>query len=388
MQSIEIPEYSESHLLELTDQDARFLETNHKSHLSITREKNGFILKAKSYVGFIKLSDKIIYLKPKIPDDNLLFILSYIYDRIELLEAVDYHEDRVNSVLDMMIFILTEWAGKLIKTGILRKYVNKIEKIPRVRGKIIPSKNILYFDKLVCSFDELSYSVRENMILKATLRIILGLETRDILKNRAKTLIKLLAEVNDIELSNGYFYRLNYSRLNRKYDKIIQLCYLIFKNYSVYQSINNIQLHGFLIDMNMVFEEFIRNYLVNNLSGREVKRRILSRWAKGDKMEFLPAMIPDIVVEDKMVIDVKYYRDILGVNGKFHSPHLYQLLSYMDILGMNGMLVYPGHESHFEEIFHINDKAFMMKTIDMAGTRQHLQDEMDSLVQLIERGLQ
>lgn len=385
MYSIEIPEYSESPLLELTDEEVLFLETNHKSHISITRKMNGCILKSNSYVGFIQLADKIIYLKPKIPDNNLLFILSYIYDRLNLSDDVDYRQDQLNSVLDFMIFILTEWAGELIKRGILRKYINKIEKIPRVRGKIIPSKNMLYFDKLVCSFDELSYSVRENIILKAALRMILGLETADILKKKAKTLIKLLSEVKDIELSDSYFHRLSYSRLNRNYDKIIRLCHLIFKNYSIFQANNNIQLHGFLIDMNTVFEEFTRKYLANKLPAKRVKSRILRQWAQGGNLNFLPAMMPDIVVEGSIVIDAKYYKNILGGNGKFHSAHLYQVLSYMEITGLNGMLVYPEHDRPFEGKFHIKDKSFILKTINMNRSRQDLEREMDSVVQLIGR---
>ena len=386
---INLIEFETSELLPLTDEEVRYLQEHHQKHLSVERCGGEYRLHANHHVGFIQLSGKAVYLQPKIPDDNLLFIISYLYDQVEIAEDITFSEDEPNTILDLMIVLLIEWANRLIKRGVHRRYVKKVEHIPRVRGKIIPARNLFYFDKLWCAYEDLSHSVDENMILKATLRLLLSRNTPDMLKARIKILIKLLSDIRDIELTARSFHNIRYSRLNQNYRGILKLCYLLFTQYSIHQISGDVLFQSFLIDMNAVFEEFVRKYLQDHLPEETVSKRMISEWAVGQYIALLPAMIPDIVIRGKLVIDVKYYKSIFGANNKFHSHNLYQMLSYMEILGLNGMLVYPETPSsgNIDAEFTTGNKAFYLKTLDMRGTYMHFQRELQQFVEGVRQTL-
>lgn len=51
--------------------------------------------------------------------------------------------------------------------------------------------------------------------------------------------------------------------------------------------------------------------------------------------------MPDIAIGDRLIIDAKYCRSILGDNGGVRSAHIYQMHTYMQALELDGVLVYP-----------------------------------------------
>jgi len=376
MSRIELTEFEESQPLDLSNEEYIYLKEYHSTHLDIRKLDSTFCLRPKSYVGFIQLLNKTLYIKPKIPDANLLFILSYLYDQIDIGEDVEFSQKETDSILDIMAFILTSWTNKLLKRGLYRSYIRKQDRIPRLRGKIIHTKNLFYFDKIYCSFDELSHSIYENIILKATLRLILSIQLMDEIKNNARVLLKLLSDIEDVCLSEKLFNRIYYSRLNKYYYKVIQLCYLIWKNYSVNQVSRDLRFPGFLVNMNDIFEEFIRRYLVKSLPEETIAKRHIGKWAAGIDLTHLPEMQPDIVIKDKLVIDVKYYRSVLGSQGKYHSSHIYQILSYMKVLGIDGMLIYPEVTEKMHESYTIEENSFSIETINVRGTREEFKAEL------------
>lgn len=376
MSRIELTEFEESQPLNLSNEEYIYLKEYHSTHLDIRKLNSTFCLRPKSYVGFIQLLNKTLYIKPKIPDENLLFILSYLYDQIDIGEDVEFSQKETASILDIMAFILTSWTNKLIKRGLYRYYIRKQDRIPRLRGKIIHKKNLFYFDKIYCSFDELSHSVYENIILKATLRLILSIQVMDVIKNSARVLLKLLSDIEDVCLSEKLFNRIYYSRLNKYYYKVIQLCYLIWKNYSIHQVSRDLRFPGFLVNMNNVFEEFIRKFLVKSLPEETIAKRHKGKWADGTNLALLPEMQPDIVIDDKLVIDMKYYRSVLGPQGKYHSSHIYQILSYMKVLNIDGILIYPEVAEKIQETYTIEGNSFSIKTIDVRGTREEFKAEL------------
>lgn len=380
MSRIELTEFEERGPIALTDEEVLLLQEQHSKHIDIKRDGDCFSLKPRNYVGFITLPERIIYIKPKIPDDNLMFIISYLYDQVDLGEDIYFSDRQTDSILDIMAFILTSWAGKLIKKGLHRKYIKKQERIPRVRGKIIPLKNLFHYDRIHCEFDELSHSIYENVILKATLRLILTIPVLDEIKNYARTLVMLLAEIENRELEERLFQRIHYTRLNKNYVRIIDLCYLIYKNYALYQASHKLCFPGFLIDMNAIFEEFVRKLLIRNLPEEKISKKHIREWASGIDLALLPEMKPDIVIDGRLVIDVKYYRDVLSSKGKLRSDHIYQILSYMKVLGLNGMLVYPQVIERYSCFYDVSDGFFQIETVDLSGTRSELKQNLNKFI--------
>lgn len=376
MLRIEIEEFRSSQPLDLGKEEVNYLLENHKSHLELIPSNGKYIIKARSYVGFVQLQDKILYLKPKIADENLLYILSFVSECFQPEDDIKFDRDTSHSILEIMVIILIQWINQVLKKGLFRRYINKIDKIPGVRGKIIPARNLYYFDKLVCSFNDLSYSIYENMILKATLRLILNFNINTYLKDEAKILIKRLSDINDMELTDHCFSSFRYSRLNINYLRIIKLCYLIYKNLSIFHCTGNVEFQSFMINMNDIFESFIRKYLIQAFPSESISKRRKTNWATGPNMNLFPAIEPDIVIDNKLIIDTKYYRDILGSNNKFHSHNLYQILTYATAYNLPGLLLYPEFKTSYNEVYTVSDKAIYIKTINLGKSRSELFNDL------------
>lgn len=385
----EIIEYENSEAIELTQDEIEYLNNNHYNHLSIIKSSNNsYILKAKYYVGFISLNnEKIIQIKTKVPNDNLMFMISYLYQQIESGNDINLMQDRNTGILDVIINVLINWVKKLIKRGLHKTYLKKEKLVSGVKGKILLSRNFNLHHKLYCNFDDISHSNLENCILKATLRnILLMKNVNNYLKGEAKKIVKVLSNIEDINLSEGIFNKLRFSRLNSHYIKLIDLCRLIYKNLSIKQKKGKYSFISFLVNMNKLFEDFIRQYLINNLLNEKIKKTRKSNWAEGGNQDILPMVEPDILIKDKLIIDTKYYKNFLTGRGKLININLYQIITYMNIFSLNGLLIYPENTSGIENIFIPNynkSVSFSVKSIKLNGGYSDFRDSLQDLIKFI-----
>ena len=94
-----------------------------------------------------------------------------------------------------------------------------------------------------------------------------------------------------------------------------------------------------MVSMERLFEAFLHGAVGRAFRG-VTKQSRRDAWAGGDT-RYLPSIVPDIVIRDRLIIDAKYYRGILAENGKVRSAHIYQMHTYMQALDLDGVLVYP-----------------------------------------------
>ena len=116
---------------------------------------------------------------------------------------------------------------------------------------------------LPCEFDELSYDVVHNRILKATARSLM--RTDSISKENAEGLASLcrhLPEVRDVKLANQIFGQVQLHRNNQFYDFLMKLCELIHHNLLVSETRGRSRFRDFTRDKQMavLFENFGRNF--------------------------------------------------------------------------------------------------------------------------------
>jgi 5-methylcytosine-specific restriction enzyme subunit McrC len=295
-------------------------------------------------------------------------MLSYLF-HIPTGDEVRMASDADNPVLDIIAMVLITRIKQLIKRGMFRGYIRKAEYLSGVKGKIPAGRNLFFTNKLLCEYDELSYSVFLNIILKGTLRLLMSMNMSKVVKEEAKTLLMIMSEVDDVEIDERLFSRVSYSRLNLNYKPLIDFCYLIYRSINVKSGTGSIRFSSFLIDMNVVFEEFIRQYLRNNLGEYNVRRRTINNWASSSRQELLPVIEPDIVIDGKLVIDVKYYRNVVTNRGKLISSNLYQIITYMNVMNLPGMLIYPYNDIEIKNDFDmIGGNRFSVATLDLSGS--------------------
>jgi len=390
MLSIDLEEHKSSTPLHLSAEDVLYLMGEHAAHVNLQPQKDGrYIITANSYVGYIVISSAIISIRPKVPNDNLIYMLSYLF-QIPMGENVPVKSDEDNPLLDIIAMVLIIRIKHLVKRGMFRGYLKNAAHLTGLKGKLPASRNLFYAGKLYCEFDELSYSVYVNIIIKTTLRLLLSMRMSAIIKEEARSLIMIMSEIEDVEINEKLFTRVCYSRLNLNYKPLIDFCYLIYRSTNIKNRAGNIQFSSFIIDMNVIFEEFIRTYLQNTVRGYKVRRRTISNWATGIRQELLPVIEPDIVIDGKLVVDVKYYRNLLSANGKLISSNLYQIITYMNIMNLPGLLIYPYNEILIEDSFSLSGgNSFSIFTLNLRGSHNDLHSSLNCLLsyinQLIEK---
>src|SRR5262245_55495172 len=111
-----------------------------------------------------------------IPIQNIYFLLCYAWDKLEERDVVDVDSVGVTELVDLFARVLINGTNHLLKRGFDRSYVAHAEWTGRLRGKIkfeAAAKTGAIRATLPCEFDELSYDVLHNQLLKATLHTLM-----------------------------------------------------------------------------------------------------------------------------------------------------------------------------------------------------------------------
>ena len=109
--------------------------------------------------------DKHIFIK------NIYYMLSYAFSTLRESVYEDVQKESFDSIYNLFAAILSKGIGLQLKQGLYREYVNCVEDLAVVRGKIDMSGTIrnrlAHRAQVTCDFDELSQNNLFNQILKS-----------------------------------------------------------------------------------------------------------------------------------------------------------------------------------------------------------------------------
>ena len=345
----------------------------------------------------------------KIPIQNIYYLLCYAWNKLDEKDIIDVSGIDATTIQDLFGKILVGGLSHLLKKGLDRGYVIHSEETRSIRGKICFPQTIkqgLFINaKVFCDYDELSYDVLHNRILKATLRALITVQSlnKD-LKYQIAGLYRRLSLIQDINLNGRLFSMVQLYRNNSFYDFLLKICELVYYNLLVSEDPGTSKFRNFLQDerqMAILFEEFVRNFYKIEAIGCKVKREDIAWQAIAlDKQaeQFLPKMVTDISVEgtnSKAVIDTKYYKEALVTHhgqSKIRSSHLFQLNSYLNNLeqkgGLNkncsGVLLYPTVKTDLCLSYKFGKHKITICTINL---NQHWSGIHNDLMNLLVRSL-
>ena len=337
----------------------------------------------------------------EIPIQNIYYLLCYAWDKLEERELVDVDPGGTPELVDLFARVLISGTNHLLKRGFDRNYVLHEERTSRLRGKI-------RFDAVVkagvptaalpCEFDELSYDVVHNRILKATARRLT--RTDSISKDNAETLASLcrqLPEVRDVELTSQLFGQVQLHRNNQFYDFLMKLCELIHHNLLPSETRGRSRFRDFTRDerqMAMLFENFVRNFYSRHATKYDARREDI-RWKliarDPSAARLLPKMQTDVSLEAegrKIIIECKFTPEATKTHHeseKLRSGHLYQLHAYLSNLRdqesrCEGMLLYPEAGKPLEAVFTGNGRTISIRTINLHQPWTAIHDDLLKLV--------
>ncbi|MGA2298730.1 MAG: hypothetical protein ABSG15_14380, partial [FCB group bacterium] len=336
--------------------------------------------------------------------------LCYSWNKLEEAEQVDLESKDFTELIDLFALVLKNGINHLLKKGFDRNYILYSEDTKRLKGKIdfgvTIKRNLLKKARLQCNFDEISFNVLHNQIIKSTVRNLLlldGLE-KDI-KGGLREVYLNLNEVQLIKIEKKHFRLVQLNANNYFYDFLLKICELIFDNSFIEEHSGKYKFKDFIRDdrqMAYLFEDFIRNFykieLPKYCKNAKTYRENIDWAAKAteDSLDILPKMQTDISIEleeNKIIIETKYTGDTFQRfydKESIRNAHINQLFAYLTNIekkgGCNidcdGILLYPQTDKVLNHNYVFSSHKVNIRTINLNQNWKKIHDDLIELVNL------
>jgi 5-methylcytosine-specific restriction enzyme subunit McrC len=388
-----LTEYVPAHGIELPADDAATLRRLVPT-MSVTPSWAGvgrYDLTPGSEVGVVALRSRSILIRPKVPVDRVLFLVSYALDPVRWQQRAGSY-DTADDLVDGMAALFGHELRRALRHGLLQGYRVTEDALTTVRGRIRFDDQLRRrFGSplpLEVRFDEFTHDTDLNRVLLAALRRLsrLPLRSRSVRSALGFCAAALGDSVTLVDFPADRLPSFRWDRLNERYRVATELALLVIRTTSLDISEGSSRGTAFVVDMNTVFEEFLRTALRETLGASETTFPAGPAVSVALDERGTVGLEPDLTwwVDGRCVFvgDAKYKR--IGVKGIKH-PDLYQLLAYTTALGLpEGLLVYAaGEADRIEHVVRHAGKRLRVTTIDLTGTPTEILSEVERIADLV-----
>jgi 5-methylcytosine-specific restriction enzyme subunit McrC len=294
----------------------------------------------------------------------------------------------------------------LFKRGVDRNYIANSEDYRGIKGKLILSESLKRTTfpngRAHCTYDDFSYDVLHNQVIKATLRRLMSYPSLDAsLRDDLTILYHRFHDVSEITLTRRHFSQVVLHRNNTFYKFLLHVALVIYDNLLFDRSEGQWMFRDFFRDedrMAKLFEKFILNFYKIQLKGQYHVGVEIIRWqaeAVGDSsLDYLPQMQTDISISSasrKIIIDAKFYREAMVKrfdSEKLRSSHSYQLYSYLSNVvpdnegqKIEGVLMYPTVEKSFNHSYKLKGYPLSFRTLDLTEQWDSIETSLLAILQ-------
>ena len=383
--TVRLQEWSEATDVELSFEQVDALRRVAGTAIDIRpgRRRDTWNLKATSYAGAIRVGDLAVLIRPKIPLENLFYMLSAGQTDLDFgTSLIGFEEDEL---LPALAAFFERLVADTLKRGVLSAYLEHNETLVALRGRIAVPAMLRTGGMpapIPCRFDELSIDIPENQVLRTA---AMALATYpDVAPAVRRNLRRAVGALDGVRLVDSRAIPpIHLTRLNRYYEPALRLAEVILRSGGVRDRAGTLEASTFLIDMNRLFERFVTIQLRRLLAGKlEVRDQEQTHLDVGRKI----AMYPDLVFyrrgEPVLVADIKYK---LTDDGIGRNADYYQLLAYCTALGQpRGVLIYSADEGVPLTTIKVvaGSQVLEVTPLDLGGDRQLMEE---ALVNLAER---
>jgi 5-methylcytosine-specific restriction enzyme subunit McrC len=298
--------------------------------LAVDELRDGVRVRAFSWVGVVRFEHFEVRVVPKLVGGNLgiLAMLDYAsgLDALARLPSVrELAVERDGRLVDLLGLLLAMASERLIRDGLLQDYVTHEDTLTTVRGRLLPVEQLERhygrIDRLECRYDELETDILENRIVA----VALGLARRICHDDEAhRRLARVHAVFSDACETRDFepevaTRELFYHRRNEHYRTAHTLAWYFIHRLAVTDVFapGGGRSFAFLLDMNLLFEQFVTRILDDTFRGTAVSvhaqrrdRSLIFNEATGRPYA---AVIPDVLLERRdengrrrVPIDAKY----------------------------------------------------------------------------------
>ena len=402
------------------------LEDNYE-FFKITKD----VIVPQNFVGTILLDDIQIEILPKIPlvENN---IEAEKIRFLEILQSIDYFKEKIfsnskieiidTSILELFIHLFIEEVEKIVKKGLIYKYVDKNENLNVFKGKLDINSHIKYNfshkERFFMKFDKFLMDSLENIVIKFTIQKLKKVSINPKNKENLNKIGHYFENVSILENSIENLKCLTFNRMNDYYKNAIQWAKIFLDNQSSsIFSTNNGKMLSVLFPMKTIFENYIANKLVNIIQ-KKISSELLIKIQDSFCSIFSNISLnnieidnnilrirPDIVIKNKntkeiFILDTKWkVLNKLDEKFKISTEDIYQMLAYVKTYNdrnknnytcKKAYLIYPAtnmsqntFSSKDKLIFNTNDFELNICFVDLSSeenTEKSLINILDNFI--------
>ena len=339
-----------------------------------------------STVGALEVGDLSVTIEPKLPVSRVLYLASYAIGQIDFREELFGYTDEP-TLVEALVPAFAAAARQAFSRGLLHGYRTEEDSLQTVRGRIRIDEQIRRrFGipvPLEVRYDDFTVDVLPNRLVKAAALRLLGLRIHTPSRVKLADVLSNLEDVRLVEFSSGALPDVRFDRLNEHYREVVELSRLILRHTSIETRRGSVRATGFLVDMNVVFQEFVTRGLRRELGLSErtfpSDKRIPKIWLdEGDSVRLKPDLTWWDGHECTFVGDAKYKK---VKDDRVPNADLYQLLAYTTALSLpGGLLIYAkGEDAEVVHCVRHAGKRLEVAALDLSGSIDELHARIGEL---------
>ena len=336
-----------------------------------------YMLTPQSVIGAVEIGDLSIRIEPKIGIRQVLSLACYaVGNGVVRFQPEDFGFQEEDALPDALALALAFQARRALARGLLHGYRTEEEALHTVRGRIRFDDQLRrrYGIPLPVEvrYDEFTADVLANQLVKAAAYRLGRARLRSPQARRGLGwLASMLEEVSLVEFSPKDVPAVRYDRLNKHYRGVVELSRLILRHGAFESKRGEVRASGFLMDMNVVFQEFVTQALRDELRVPPTAfgEKSIDSLDYGGRIHLRPDLTWWEGGHWVFVGDAKYKRI---ADHRIPNADLYQLLAYATALGLpGGLLIYAEDETEIgdrEYVARHCGKRLEVATLDLSGT--------------------
>ncbi len=334
---------------------------------------------------------------------NIYYMLAYVYKALRKNEYRKIETENFENLADLLSEILILGLNTQLKRGLFQEYVEKIEEISGIKGKMDLNESIkkqtLLKRRMICSFDEYSINSYFNKIIKSTMMLLLKL---DITKQHKQNIRNLLDYFIDVDLISVHDikWKFSFNKNNDTYIMLLAICNLIVKGLIQTQSEGTVKVLDYFSEQKMhkLYEKFILEYYKKEFPEIKADSSKID-WVLDDEYSYqLPTMQSDVMLSKGrkiLIIDAKYYGQTMQNQYDtytVHSNNLYQIFTYVKNKRMgkanleydvSGMLLYARTEELIQpnNTYSMSGNKISVRTLDLNCEFDEIKNQLNQIVE-------
>ncbi|KAA8605492.1 restriction endonuclease [Salipiger aestuarii] len=374
-------------------------------------------LRARGVVGVIAAPGCQLEILPKIEglgeheatDDalrrRLIHMLAVVHDlRIDTgaMTQLGWQKD---TVLELLIRLFCTRLLEAVRMGLPRRYLEHADDLSALRGRLDItrqfSRHAVSPQRLACSYDELSFDIPLNQIMRAAVSRLQRLAQAADNQRLLREIEFAYSDVTRVPVAALRWDQITLDRTNQRWSELLSFARLLLTDRHQQTSAGAIDGHALLFEMNALFEQYIAKLLTRALSGSGY--RVSAQGGHRDCLfeentgRFRTK--PDLIIRQGdrtvLVIDTKWKRMAARIDDPkqgVSQADVYQLMAYSQLYQcQNVMLLYPHHSDLPPDpirtcyaIANADAKEnLVVATLDVTGSsRAHVQ-ALEALVQVV-----